>query len=188
MLRGKVGRKGRNLVHRFLSCHIQMSPQRVVGALSCLTTSSMISAFGVPHMPPPVCVFLTLQDNTCPISLTTVMLSTQQQAELARLMLLQSLLFLGLVLYSVLWFPLPLRVSSAIDFTFLDQFVRVSFPFPASPALGAHSSAPPRHCHRRPHADERVIPFLLQRVSLIKSMPPFPATSAPEEIEAFCQT
>lgn len=44
---GKMGRKGRNPVHRILSCHILKSPQRVVGALSCLTTSSMISAFGV---------------------------------------------------------------------------------------------------------------------------------------------
>lgn len=100
-----MGRKGRNPVHPFLSCHILMSPQRVVGALSCLTASSMISAFGVPL--PPGCVFLTLQDNTCPISFTVVMLITQQRGELARLILLQSLLLVVLVLYSVLWFPLP---------------------------------------------------------------------------------
>lgn len=82
----------------------------------------------VPH--PPGCVFLTLQDNTCPISFTTVMLITQQRGALARLILLQSLLFVDLVLYSVLWFPLPRLVSSAIDFTFLDPFLWVSFPFP----------------------------------------------------------
>lgn len=39
------GRKEGNPVHHFGSCYIVMSPQRAVGALSCLTTSSLNSGF-----------------------------------------------------------------------------------------------------------------------------------------------
>lgn len=62
------------------------------------------SLWCVPH--PLGCIFLTLQDNTCPISFRRVMLITQQRGALA-LIWLQPLLCVDLALYSVLWFPLP---------------------------------------------------------------------------------
>lgn len=48
------GRKEGNPVHRFVSCHILMSPQRAVAALSRLTTSSLISGIDAPSS---YCVF-----------------------------------------------------------------------------------------------------------------------------------
>lgn len=106
-------------MHRFLSCHFVMGPQRVVGVLSCLTTSCLISGFGAP---PSWCVFLSLQENTHPVSFVTAMLITQQQGVLAQQISLQSLLLVDLILYSILRLSLPRLVSSPIDLPLTDFF------------------------------------------------------------------
>lgn len=137
----------------FLSCHIVMSPWRAVGALSCLTTSSLISGFATN---PPTHPCLSLITGNTRLLLFFV---TWRRGELAPQKLPQSV---DLV-YSV-FCPLLLVLH------FLTDSFAVSLSLP-KPAPGPHSSASLLRCHRLPH----LIAFVPHRVSLIRSTPPFPA-------------